>query len=393
MPTPPDWLATASPPAGGTELWKVALRRRSGWLHSSPRQFGPTTRTSWARASVARSCWIRAPSSPSSPNPDDTTTAARTPAATASRNTSRTRPAGTQMTTMSRSPGTSSREAYVGTPGQVVGPRVDGDHTAMEAGLDDRAEHGRPDPGAVGAGADHGDRGGPEHRLQRPGLGAELPGVRAFGRHLGGAGAERQHHGADVEGALAGVAGGREHGQHRVVLGEHVGLQRRDSESQGARRQVLEQQGADALAASVVGDEEGHLVAGRGHRLRRGEPDQPAVPLGDQSQRLRIGEHVVDVRVGGMPGHAEEPHPDRLVGHLLVQLVQRGAVTGPQRPDHGDGPVGQQHVGGSRDFDDGRHGHTPSLRWAGGRTGGSLVPVAKDARPWEPRTDGTTLLP
>ena len=56
-------------------------------------------------------------------------------------------------------------------------------------------------------------------------------------------------------------------------------------------------------------------------------------------------EHVVDVHVGGVPGHAEEPHPDRLVGDLLVQLVQGGAVTGPQRPDDRDGPVGQKDVG------------------------------------------------
>jgi hypothetical protein len=82
------------------------------------------------------------------------------------------------------------------------------------------------------------------------------------------------------------------------------------------------------------------------------------VPLGDQRQRLRVREHVVDVRVGGMPGDAEEPHPDRLVGDLFVQLVQRGAVTGLQRPDHRDRPVGQQNIGRRQLI---CHGHATTL--------------------------------
>ena len=50
MPTPPDWEATARPPAGGRSPPKVASSRTSGWLSSSPRQLGPTTRMSCARA-------------------------------------------------------------------------------------------------------------------------------------------------------------------------------------------------------------------------------------------------------------------------------------------------------------------------------------------------------
>ena len=120
MPTPPDWLAIARPPAGGTASWKVALSRVAGSLQSSPRQFGPTIRRSWLRAVWVSWRCSRAPSAPSSPKPDETTTAARTPAAAASRSTPFTSAAGTHTTTRSTGSVTAARLGNASTPSREV---------------------------------------------------------------------------------------------------------------------------------------------------------------------------------------------------------------------------------------------------------------------------------
>ena len=113
-PTPPDWVATASPPDPGNVRAKDALRAPSGPRAMTPWEFGPTSRTLCARQSASRSRPVAVCAPPVSP--DDTTTAAPTPAAQASVITSGTWSAGTTTTTRSRGPGTAETEAYAGTP-------------------------------------------------------------------------------------------------------------------------------------------------------------------------------------------------------------------------------------------------------------------------------------
>ena len=66
---------------------------------------------------------------------------------------------------------------------------------------------------------------------------------------------------AGVERAVHDEAARREHLEHLVVLAEHVGLELGDAGGARDRRQVLEQQRADAAALVLVGDRERDLGA------------------------------------------------------------------------------------------------------------------------------------
>ena len=113
-PTPPDCVATASPPGPGNVRANDALRTPVGPSAMTPCEFGPTSRTLWARASASRSrpaaVW------PGPESPDDTTTTAPTPAWQASVITSITWSAGTTTTTRSTGSGTAVTDAYAVTP-------------------------------------------------------------------------------------------------------------------------------------------------------------------------------------------------------------------------------------------------------------------------------------
>ena len=116
MPTPPDCEAIARPPGGGTASLNVALSRSSGSLLITPRQLGPTSRMLCDRARSSISRWRAAPSAPISWNPDEITTAVRTPAAPASRSASSTRAAGTATMARSTCSGRSVKWADDATP-------------------------------------------------------------------------------------------------------------------------------------------------------------------------------------------------------------------------------------------------------------------------------------
>jgi hypothetical protein len=110
MATAPDWEATASPPGAGVASAKVACSRTAGSVLSTPRQFGPTSRMPLARAMRTSSAWALRPAGPSSPKPDESTTAARTPIAPHSASTPATAGAGTAMTARSTEPGSAATD-------------------------------------------------------------------------------------------------------------------------------------------------------------------------------------------------------------------------------------------------------------------------------------------
>ena len=255
--------------------------------------------------------------------------------------------------------------------------RVDDDEVAEVAALDDGLHDRGTDPGPVPAGTDDRDPLRPQQRRQRGSLGVRLAGVRGAQGALRGLGGHL--HGDDAAVELAGhlEAGVLEHAHHRGVLGQHVGGEADHAHRAGGRREVLEEQGADAVAAERVGDQErdlGLVV----QPLGRGEPHQALVLPQAQRQDLAgvvLGQEVVDVGVPGLTAGAEEAQPQALQAHFVVQGEERVAVVEAEPADHRQRAVGQQHVSGRR-LRDGRGrraGRVSARRRAAGAHGSSLA--------------------
>ncbi len=94
----------------------VAFIDTSGTVVTTPMAFGPTRRMPWMRADRTSSCSAARPSSPTSANPPDTTTTARTPLWPQASTTPGTSGAGTVTMARSMAPGTSPMVGYAGTP-------------------------------------------------------------------------------------------------------------------------------------------------------------------------------------------------------------------------------------------------------------------------------------
>ena len=226
-----------------------------------------------------------------------------------------------------------------------------GVHDAEPAGVParpDRVEDGPAQPAAVTTYADHGDARGRQQRPQRAGLRAPLApvgGVERRGRHVG----------AQLDGDLAvggpprdREPGPAEHAQHAVVVTQHLGLEAGQPVRATQGGEVLEQQDAEPAAVVLVGHQERDLRALAVRHLGGGEPGDPAADHRDHRGRVGVGlvEEVLDVAPGGVAAGGEEAQPQGVLGDTGVQVEERLAVLGPQGTDHGDRPVGQQHVGG-----------------------------------------------
>jgi hypothetical protein len=122
---------------------------------------------------------------------------------------------------------------------------------------------------------------------------------------------------------------------HLVVVGEHLGRERRDPVALGDAREVREQDGRDAVPLPRVGDEEGDLraVLGGPHIRAVGDDRRCRATDGDERESVR----VVDIdRPMGHPvqiGRAEEAEPDRFRGESLEELPDLGLVVGANGPD------------------------------------------------------------
>ena len=185
MPTPPDWLATASPPAGGTASWNVAFSRIVGTVaqqaeavgadHPDAQLAGGRRRAAAAsrhRRRRARRSRTRPPLRPG-PRRRRRLAARRRP-----------RSAGTQTTTRSTGPGTSRRVGYAGTPAIWSRPRVHGARARRvkpPATIERRTVAPMPVP-SERTPTTATDRGAKQRR-QRPRLGVEL--ARVGPRHAG----------------------------------------------------------------------------------------------------------------------------------------------------------------------------------------------------------------
>ena len=263
-------------------------------------------------------------------------------------------------------PGRVLERAERGDAADRLGGAVDDDEVAREAALHDRLDDGGADAGAVVAGADDRHPVRAQERGEGGGLGPGLAGVGGPERRLGEPGVHLDRDDALVEVPGHLEAGIEEDAQHPDVLGEHVRGEPPYAGGPCGGREVLQQQGADAVAAQRVRDQEGHLgVVVR--PLGGGQPDQRVVlpePQRQHAPAVVLGEQVVDVVVARLPAHPEEAQAEALQADLVVQCEEGVAVALVQRAYDAHGAVGQQHVGRGR-----RNGGRGGMRVCGGVAG------------------------
>ena len=326
-PTPPDCVATASPPGPGNVRANDALRTPAGPSAMTPCEFGPTSRTLWARASASRSrpaaVW------PGPESPDDTTTAAPTPACAGVRHHVHHlvgRHDHDDQVDGVRHRGDRRVRRHTGhLVAFGVRLRVHDAEPAVVPARPDRVEDRAAQTAAVTAYADHGDAGGRQQRPQRAGLRAPLApvgGVQRRGRHVG----------AQLDGDLAvrraprdREAGPAEHAEHAVVVAQHLGLEPGQAVRATQGGEVLEQQDAEPASVVLVGHQERHLGALAVHDLGRGQPGNPAADHRDHRGRVGVGlvEEVLDVAPGGVAAGGEEAQPQGVLGDAGVEVEER----------------------------------------------------------------------
>ena len=164
-PRAPLWDAKPIGPRGNDSRANVALTLAAAT--ASPRQFGPSRRAPWERTSASSRSCRSAPLLPTSAKPAVNTQRARVPCSSASRATSSTPAAGTQITARSTGSGSSAVERTAATPPTACPRSVHRVGAPGEATLDEIAEHRGPDRSGPGRRADHGNALGSEERLER----------------------------------------------------------------------------------------------------------------------------------------------------------------------------------------------------------------------------------
>ena len=249
------------------------MRAPSGPRAMTPCEFGPTSRTLCARQSASRSrpaaVW------PPPVSPDDTTTAAPTPAAQASAITSGTWSAGTTTTTRSTGSGTAETEAYAGTPSTASAsgcttlsrPAYPPDLIASRTARPSPPPWRRTPTTATLAGASRGrsERASERHsRRSAASSAAADTSVRSSTDTSPSRGPPRDRE-----------PGPAEHAEHAVVVTEHLGLEAGQPVRATQGGEVLEQQDAETAAVVLVGDQERDLGALVGPPPRRWPARRP----------------------------------------------------------------------------------------------------------------------
>ena len=222
------------------------------------------------------------------------------------------------------------------------------DHPAGVPVGQDRPQHGRADAGPVAPHTRDGHGLWGQEGSERPRLCLELLSVGCV-LDPGGAG-DAQVHGHDALIGMLGelVTGVREDLEHRVVLDQHLRLDPMDPTVANQREEVLEEKGAEALAAVGVRDQQGDLDRVRTDRLGRRKPHETTIGLSDQSERLRVGQHVLHIVVGGPPETLKKRIRSASSEGFVVQGMQSWPVVWGQSADDTEPAVGQYHVGWSR---------------------------------------------
>ena len=224
--------------------------------------------------------------------------------------------------------------------------RIDGIDRAGEPALDDVPQDLVPDAAAAFPGTDHGHRRRHEDVPQADLAGCLLPDVHGL-------------HGAVVRGQVHHDELGRAlHPQPdveaevvqnlygRTVLGQHLGVELSDPHLARSRRQVLEQQRADALVVVFVGHQQRHLRRQVGDAFEGGHPDELPVDPGAERDVLvaRRLHQKLDVRDRRGLAEGEEPQVPRSLRHPGVQFEQRIDVARLDGTDVDETAVGADGV-------------------------------------------------
>ena len=211
----------------------------------------------------------------------------------------------------------------------------------------DRVAHDRVTEGSRRGDPDDRDRPRGEHPLDRAGLGPLLP----RGQHpvvlAGRLDVDDEAEHAVVQGRLRPVPGLLEHGEHPLVLGQHVGDEPLDAALTGCGGQVLEQDRAETTPLVLVADREGDLGLQRRGALVDGDADD----LAADGRHHRDPVDVVDVDRAldvGLAQHEvrhEVAEVERPVGQPTEEGAERLGVVGADRAQVSGRPVEQDDVG------------------------------------------------
>ena len=175
IPMPPDCDAKPTRPRTGATGVNVAFMLTVGFVFTTPKQFGPTTRIPFRRATwTSAAC---ASCSPSSANPLEIRIRPRSPFSAHSLITVSTAPAGTATTARSTGPAMALTLGCASKPSIEVGVRVHRVHRSRESTGKQVSQYRVTDRVGSTARSDHGDRA----RRQQLGDGARLGRVFTLG--------------------------------------------------------------------------------------------------------------------------------------------------------------------------------------------------------------------
>ena len=204
-----------------------------------------------------------------------------------------------------------------------------------------------PTESGLAARTDDRDRAWLEQPSDRGRLGPVLAGVGHGQRVLGRLEVERQPRDTVVELVVDDVAGLLEHPQHLVVGGQDVGHEPRDASLPGRRRDVLEEDRADAAPLVGVLDVERHLGGVLVEPLVADDADHLVADRRDECHAVVVVDdrEALDVALGQLAVEGEEAEVDGLVRQPGVEALQPVGVVGPDRPQVGGPPVAEHDVG------------------------------------------------
>lgn len=230
------------------------------------------------------------------------------------------------------------------------GTGVHREEPSGEAALVQMVQEGPPHRSRPAPGAYHGDRIRPQQRLQAGHVGGPAAGLD--GREIAVVvlvvvlvQCDDAAHLRTLETACGAQAQVGEEPKDFVVLRECVRRERGDAVRTGGGDQMLDQEGADATVVQSVGHRDGDLGRGRfAADLVLGQADHLLLRLGHQrpvaGARRRTG--PVGGHRCGTPARREEPQPQILRGHLLVEPLQSLMITWPHRAYAHGGAVREQ---------------------------------------------------
>src|SRR5271156_7032002 len=159
-------------------------------------------------------------------------------------------------------------------------------------------------------------------------------------------------HDARIQRSLGLETAVREHLQHLAVLAEHISLELRYAVRIGDQTQMIEQQGADAVALDLAANRERNRGATRiGAADVAADADEPLAPVLGQGRREP--DMIFEVELGEMlqiVGRQVAPNPheskiDRLLAHAFEMIVQALLIVGANRANPHRGAVEHRRVG------------------------------------------------